>query len=523
MSDPAHLAALRERLEKPEYSIPQDYKSFIYDPLSSWIESYFGIRSEDGRLRRARPKSIYGENGAAAELGKQTGVDKNRCAKEIEKALLAGYTCEPDPETKFPVFAFRLHQFITRGESVFSSLETEAERQIALNGQQFVPGDRSKILLPLVFCRECGQEYYSVKISEDEEGNKVYRPRELSDRQGNSEGKNGFLFKSDSNPWPIEFDELIKRLPDDWFEENAGSIRIRPNRKEFLPKIKRIGTDGVESESGSEYWLIPAPFRFCLHCGISYDFRQSSDFGKLSLLGMEGRSTATTILSLSIIRSLREDKTLAKSARKLLSFTDNRQDASLQAGHFNDFVEIGILRSALYQAVSKAYPDGIRHEELAQRVFNELNLPLSIYAADPEAQFQRLVNTQRALRSVIGYRIYRDLKRGWRVAAPNLEQCGLLEIRYESLDELCKTDQYWQGKHQALVTASPETRKRISKVLLDFMRRELCIKIDYLDQFIQERIKQESSQHLKDPWAIDEDERLDYASTLFPEGFPYQH
>jgi hypothetical protein len=30
-----------------------------------------------------------------------------------------------------------------------------------------------------------------------------------------------------------------------------------------------------------------------------------------------------------------------------LSFTDNRQDASLQAGHFNDFVEIGQLRSGL--------------------------------------------------------------------------------------------------------------------------------------------------------------------------------
>ena len=41
-------------------------------------------------------------------------------------------------------------------------------------------------------------------------------------------------------------------------------------------------------------------------------------------------------------------------ARKLLSFTDNRQDASLQAGHFNDFIEIGLLRSALHCAVQRA-------------------------------------------------------------------------------------------------------------------------------------------------------------------------
>jgi hypothetical protein len=41
-----------------------------------------------------------------------------------------------------------------------------------------------------------------------------------------------------------------------------------------------------------------------------------------------------------LIRRLRKDGDLREEARKLLSFTDNRQDASLQAGHFNDFVEI---------------------------------------------------------------------------------------------------------------------------------------------------------------------------------------
>ena len=58
-----------------------------------------------------------------------------------------------------------------------------------------------------------------------------------------------------------------------------------------------------------------------------------------------GRSTSTTILGLSAVRELRRDDDLPDTARKLLSFTDNRQDASLQAGHFNDFVEIGLLRS----------------------------------------------------------------------------------------------------------------------------------------------------------------------------------
>ena len=42
---------------------------------------------------------------------------------------------------------------------------------------------------------------------------------------------------------------------------------------------------------------------------------------------------------------------LDDDARKFLAFTDNRQDASLQAGHFNDFVLVGLVRSALYRAV----------------------------------------------------------------------------------------------------------------------------------------------------------------------------
>ncbi len=88
-----------------------------------------------------------------------------------------------------------------------------------------------------------------------------------------------------------------------------------------------------------------------------------------------------------------------------------------------------------------------------------------------------MANTQRALRNVLGYRLYRDLKRGWRVTSPNLEQCGLLEIQYESLDEVCTAADVWQDCHPALVSASPDVRQRIAKVLLDFLRRELVIKV----------------------------------------------
>ncbi len=472
------------------------------------------------RLARVRPCGIGGPDGAAAELSRLTGVSEDRCAVAIRDALQGGYRCETDPLTNRPPFAFRLHQFISRGDTVYASPEPEADRYLTLQGQQYVPGsDKRRVLLPLVFCRECGHEYYCVRRNEDASAQRVfYIPRELSDRLGGAGSVSGHLYFSGENPWPgDDLAQLLDRLPDDWVEEHRGQPRVKPGRQRDLPQPVRVGPDGVQGPEGLDGHFVAAPFRFCLHCGVAYNARQTSDFGKLSALGSEGRSTATTILSLAAIRGLRGSD-LDRQAHKLLSFTDNRQDASLQAGHFNDFVKVGLLRGALFAAVSAAGAAGLQHDTLTQRVFDALRLPVEQYASNPGAKFQALAETQRALRSVLGYRLYRDLKRGWRVTSPNLEQCGLLEIRYLSLEELCADTDVWRGRHAALQTASPETRQRVARALLDHLRRELAIKVDYLNPTYQESLLQQSSQRLIDPWAIDENESLamEHAAILFP-------
>ena len=249
---------------------------------------------------------------------------------------------------------------------------------------------------------------------------------------------------------------------------------------------------------------------------MSYGGRVRSDYGKLASLTSEGRSTATTILSLATIHALRADGQLLPTARKLLSFTDNRQDASLQAGHFNDFVEVGLLRGGLLRAVAAAGNEGITHEVLPQRVFEALDLPVEFYANDPTVKFQARRETDRALREVLAYRIYHDLRRGWRVTSPNLEQCGLLRIEYASLDELCGAGEYWHNLHPALADATSETRAATAKVLLDFLRRALVIRVDYLNAEHQESLQQLSSQRLRSPWAIDDGETLTHAFVAFP-------
>src|SRR6266704_368312 len=513
--DPAFVRELTKRVQDVERKPPHNYQDFIADPLSIWIESTFGLREEDGRLVRSTPMSISSEKeGAAAELSRITGTSVERCITAIQEALLAGYECEPHPETGAPPFAFRLHQFISKGDTIYASLE--AQPHLTLQRQQYVPGDRERVLLPLCFCRECGQEYYSVRLKDG-----LFLTRELNDQQ-DDEGEVGFLYYSKDNPWPLDQDALEDRLPDEWLEETRAGFRVRRNRRDDLPRAVHVRTNGVQLEGAGEQTekvldchYIPAPFRFCLHCGVSYGSRQRDDFSKLASLSSEGRSTATTILSLSAMRSLR-DAQLKNMPPKMLSFTDNRQDASLQAGHFNDFIEVGLLRSALYRAVHDAGGEGLRHENLTQKVFNALDLPLELYASDPNVKYQALAETQRAFRNVLGYRLYRDLKRGWRIISPNLEQAGLLKIGYLSLEEVCRDEDVWRNCHAALSTATPETRMKVGTVLLDYMRRELAIKVDYLDQLYQEPLQQQSSQRLVAPWALDENESKEYATVLFP-------
>ena len=517
IQDPVFLRELTARVLDMPSKPPRNFDAFNKDPLSIWIETTFGVtrEAESDRLIRAKPTSITGNRGAAQQLSQLTGASEDRCASEIQEGLLAGYQCDPDPTTGFHPFAFRLHQFISRGDTVYASLESEDERHITLNGQQFVPHDRSRILLPIVFCRECGQEYYVVRQKTERDGHPVlFEAREPED-QSDHEGIPGYLYASTANPWPNDEAMVLTRIPGDWIEDTTRGQRVRTNRSRYLPEAVNVKPNGEQSADGMLFHFVAAPFRFCLHCGVAYGFRQGDDFAKLASLASEGRSTATTILSLSSVRFLRDEKTLEPNARKLLSFTDNRQDASLQAGHFNDFIEVGLLRAALYRAVVKEGPEGLTHDLLTQRVFDALQLDPFVYATAPNARVQ-MRDTDKALRNVLGYRLYRDLKRGWRITSPNLEQCGLLEIRYNALDEICRDEKAWSNRHVALVSALPETRLKVSKTLLDYMRRELAIKVDYLDERSQETIQQQSSQRLISPWAIDENERMEHAAVLYP-------
>ena len=232
---------------------------------------------------------------------------------------------------------------------------------------------------------------------------------------------------------------------------------------------------------------------------------------------------------------LQHDRALQSEARKLLSFTDNRQDASLQAGHFNDFVQVSLLRSALYRAC-REHAQGIRHGELSRHVFGAMNLRFDAYAVDPDVRGPARQSTQDALRRVLEYFLYRDLERGWRVTAPNLEDCGLLRFEYEGLDGedgLFGERELWEagftvregrererfvGVPASLRLAPAETRREVVRTLLDVLRRALAVKVDVLDSQKQHDLVEQTRPRLLEGtvWHLDDERELTKSVVAWP-------
>ncbi|MCY4068074.1 MAG: DEAD/DEAH box helicase [Acidimicrobiaceae bacterium] len=512
--DPPIHPNFKESLKRSvtgETQEPSDYNAMCRDPLSSFIESVFGSETQDGVMVRVKPIPVEGDMGGAEILATETDSPREDCEQAIRRRLLAG-TKIRNPKTGNPVFAFRLHQFLSAGGTVHATPEAPCDRSITMRVQRFVRNERHRAYLPLAFCRACGQEYYVVSRETSSTGSqrgKKLVPRDLGERTATA-AQPGFLFIAPEpstqwdQPWPLDSEGIRKRLPADWFNADG---QLRDARRNDVPAPLQVAADGslhpAEALDGTQtttaFWLT-APFRLCMRCAISHANPRGGDFSRLAPLDSQGRSTATTITSLATIRQLREVSELPRTARKLLSFTDNRQDASLQAGHLNDFVNVTLLRAALWRALSDAGAEGLSHDLLASRVVQALGLHVSDYSLQPAAKGRIRSLALKALTEMVEYRLYLDLSRGWRVTLPNLEQCGMLHIDYPGLDELAEDTGEW--RHRLIVDADPETRLRVMRALLETGRRDLGICVGVLDPGKWDPMEHRSEQHLVDQWSL---------------------
>ncbi len=483
-------------------------------PLAAWVETTFGIKEEDGRLVRREPVTYHEGLKSLAAL---SGLPEPACDTALKAVLEDGNAATLSKDERF--FAFRLHQFLSSGSSIFATIEAADKREFSIDGKYALPGDTNRLLFPLSFCRECGQEYYLVALRSEKDGDS-FQPRapELSAPDDEDLGEFGYVTLDADGLWEDDDEDL----PYTWFVQRRGGRTLKPEYRAKRPRKFFAAADGKINASAKDdsiaLWYQPKPFLICVQCGAAYDKRES-EFAKLATLGQTGRSTATTVLTGAIIAALGADPGIQEDARKALSFTDNRQDASLQAGHINDFSQIMLVRSAIYGAVEKHGRLGL--EDLGVTAFDALAPKPEDFMREPAREGDPgWREARRALIKVLEYRAVADLARAWRVIQPDLDQCGLVSIDYEGLSQLA-ADPRWE-EVPAMAAASEATRESVLRAILNYLRRNLIVSTPILNEDHRKKIVRNSQQWLREPWALDDadvykDDAVAYLPGVEPE------
>ncbi len=452
-------------------------------PLARWIEHRLGLRQgEDGTLQRQSPVTL---TEVAQDLAAAIGGSVADCEARLRDLLARGGELVKEDGTR--ALAFKLHQFLAQGQTLFATLEARAQREFSLEGQ--VRGEGDRLFVPIKFCRQCGQDYYHV-LRRDQR----FIPHPAGAESEGEEVTTGYLMlASPEGDWDEE------QIPEEWRDARG---RLRSTWRDRVPRAVWVAPDGSFSEAPREgsvkMWCQMETFSLCLSCGEFYTGRER-EFTKLATLSSEGRSSTTTVLAVSLLRHAARS---GAARDKLLSFTDNRQDASLQAGHFNDFVHLAVLRSALVAALESS--PVLTPDIVAADVVRHCGLTLRDIARnpqlDPETPAAR--DVWRVFTELTEYRLYEDLRRGWRVVQPNLEQLGLLRVGYRGLEELCRDSSHWQF-HPQLAAASAAQREAIVRPLLDHFRRKLAINAKLLQETAQQQLRRRAEQHLNQFWGLD--------------------
>lgn len=495
-----------------------------WHPLAVWIELEIGLH--DGkRLTRRKPTTI---DEAAKRLHDHTGKPLERCRSQLEAmlTLMSQPAKERGGSGDRAFMAFKLHRFISGAGHAYATLRTPGKRRVTVEGQLFDPADPEARLYPTFFCRNCGQEYHPVSRVPGENGLEQLIPRSIDDvpiDDPNSDEVAGYLMPEPVNDPEFEFSGEPAHFPDEWLEQGPSGSRLKADRRKFAPQLVYVRPDGWISEDGQRCWFIPGKFRFCLACR-SIPPAQAREMTKLASLSAEGRSSATTLLVSSILRWMNDPKSaVPEKKRKLLSFTDNRQDAALQAGHFNDFIFVSLLRAATLAAVRKAGAEGLSDEEFGSKVQAALGfIPerdgrRREWMLDPDVKGVAQINASRTLARVLAHRVWADQRRGWRYTNPNLEELALVRAEYLALDDLANDEAAFADGPVDLKNAGAETRRRVLTILFDFMRRGLAVDTEVLDPTKLEEIASASRQTLREPWAIGSQEHVRTLAALMVE------
>ncbi len=405
---------------------------------------------------------------------------------EVEATLMG----EPASSPSAPPLVPKLHAFFSQGRAISACLDLQ-NPHLNDRGERICPvcasTERPDVpTYPLVFCRACGQELWSVAI--DATGR--LHPAELD--AVDPPGKAGYLMRGHAE---IE-------LPNHWLTP-TGQVRggangyqdVVPSRHLVCPDCGQLLADGDGLPAAAHHrrsdrerpagdrpcrhprafavTLLPAPFLLCPQCGIVHD-RRSREYNKLFTFGSVGRSTATDVLVSAQVQSL------PREANKVIAFSDNRQDTALQAAHMNSLHRRFTFRQTLITALEEAghlwgTGEGLRLQEVGNllfeaqqrhRVLPNFRKGTSVYKRDARAE-QRY-------REYLAFVTLWELGATHRRSHQNLEDVGLLVVGYAGLPAVAADGAYWADVPEMSGLAE-DVRYDLLLGLMDIMRKRLAL------------------------------------------------
>ena len=469
-------------------------------PLAAWMEQEVALSTNEGVAIRGVPQTIPE---IAEKLANFCGVTFTTCKVRIGELLQ--WLQRVNRHLEDGIMPFRVHQFVAQTGTIRVTLEPAAAREIVSEEKHAIfKGGQQLPLFPIVFNRHSGYPYIRVKLSNNE-----LKPWENGLEplgQGNEGDQVGYLLLEEPEQEPIwNQDRAQELIPDTWIEKLKSGHRIRKNRAQALPRRIWFYPEGRyafdELPGADQGWFMTAPLLLDPLSGVIYDTR-IREFNKLAQLGDAGRSTSTTILTHGALRQL-EQQQAGKRVQKVMSFSDDRQDAALQSGHFNDFMRQVLLRAAICKAL-KQY-ECRDYSNIANAVFDALGLPQEEFAQEPGTSPHLIRNNEKIFKKWLRYQLFFDLRRGWRHRLPNLEQCGLLEIRYKELQQICSVDENWQASG-FLNALEPNQRLEFVRQFLNYFRSSFAVKHFELELNAMEESHLQMRTKLKPGWMVQMDE-----------------
>lgn len=403
----------------------------------------------------------------------------NDCSLEITAAFLAGmHTKVTIDDTLQTRIVPKIHTFFSQGRDIKSCITPKAPH---LNdaGEVTCPHcakeKKDYKTFPLVFCRSCGQEYYSVEIQPD--GTLI--PHELGE-EDTDEGKSFYLY-------PGKLSVSVDDLPDNWITEKKHNIKeqykeaVNYEAAEYCPSCNKIYRVSDKSHPPCictdkvTVTIIPSPFMYCpsKDCSISYDKRVKKEFNKLFSFSTVGRSTATDVLVASILNNLPEKE------KKIIAFTDNRQDTALQSAHINNIQKRMHFRRGMYHTL-KDQPDPVPVTDLRNMIYDTLekNKVLPEFAEEDPYGGKSKAGVN-AYKDYLLFNAYLELGSTKQKTQSNLEDMGLLKVTYTGIDKIAADTKLWDDKPE-LMKLSDQIREDFLTGFLDIMRYNMAINYKYL-------------------------------------------